>query len=63
MNLKFLHSHHKLLYIKLAIRFWVSPNHVYNLAHGKCDVDNHKDHKIVKYFRKHHCFKHTHHRD
>ncbi len=61
MNLRFLHSTHKLLYIRLAIRFLVSPNHVYDLAHGKIDVDTHKDHEIVRYFHKHKCFR-KHHR-
>lgn len=56
MKLDFLHSSHKMLYIYLAIRFRVSPNHVYYLAHSKREIENHTDHMIVRYFRDHNCF-------
>lgn len=56
MKLDFLRSSHKLLYIYLAIRFRVSPNHVYHLAHGKHEIENHTDHMIVRYFCDHNCF-------
>ncbi len=57
MRFRFLQSSHKWLYLRLAIRFRTSPDHVYKLAHGWDEVNTHKDHMIVHYFRKHDCFK------
>ena len=56
MAFNFLKSSHKLLSIKLALKFRVTPDHVYDLAHGRMDVDTHTDHLIVRYFRDHKCF-------
>lgn len=56
MAFRFLKSSHKWLYFRLALKFRVRPDHVYDLAHGRVDVDTHTDHLIVRYFDRHNCF-------
>lgn len=56
MALVFLKSNHKVLYLYLAIRYKVSPDHIYKLAHGIREVNTNKDIEIVRYFKRHNCF-------
>ena len=42
---KFLKSKHRGLYIKLALRYGMTPDHVRRLAHGK-EYENEKEKKV-----------------
>lgn len=42
----YMYSSHRKEYIQLSFKFWTTPYHVYQLAHGK-DVKSEKDHKIL----------------
>ena len=43
--LKVLFATHRAAYFKLALRYWTTPSHVYNLAHGE-RAHGSKDSKI-----------------
>lgn len=42
---KVLFARHRMAYFKLALKYWTTPGHVYDLAHGKSG-HNSKDSKI-----------------
>lgn len=60
MAFRFLKSSHKSLYIRLAFKFRCRPDHVYDLAHRRVDVETRTDYEIVRYFAKHRCFANVH---
>lgn len=47
MAKSFWNSSHKLTYLILALRFFVTPNHVYHLAHVDIRCKSRKDKKIL----------------
>lgn len=50
----FWHSHHKWAYIAIAMKLFTTPGKVYRMAHGRCEVDSHKEHRIMAELQKRH---------
>ena len=47
-------SHHRWAYLVIAIKHMTTPSKVYQIAHGSCEVDSHKEHQIMTELQKRH---------